>query len=198
MVASDVAVRYLSRGCSGIGLFRKMYQKLHVHAFILNVKHYMYYQCFLSSCTPVSLHMLKCSWAHTLSCPFMYCSFASIGHADIMWSIVSSNYYYYYYYYYYHHLLLLLLLLLLLHRRRRYHLYARYSLLCTRNKPRHYSTQCYRCSIFTVCTTCHVISHIKYVLCIYISTSRSLCAVLNMAVFCSSLISCFPRMLLRY
>ena len=29
----------------------------------------------------------------------MYCSFASIGHGDIMWSIVSSHYYYYYYYY---------------------------------------------------------------------------------------------------
>ena len=56
------------------------------------------YKCFLSSCTPVYLHMLKCSCAHTLSCRFMYCSFASIGHADIMWSI----------------LLLLLLLLLLL------------------------------------------------------------------------------------
>ena len=49
------------------------------------------YQCFLSNCTPVSLHMLKCSCAHTLSCLFMYCSFASIVHADIMWSIVSSN-----------------------------------------------------------------------------------------------------------
>ena len=49
------------------------------------------YQCFLSSCTPVSLHMLKCSWAHTLSCLFVYCSFASKGHADIMWSIVSSD-----------------------------------------------------------------------------------------------------------
>src|SRR5215475_10165232 len=36
------------------------------------------YQCFLSKCTPVSLHMLKCSCAHTLSCLFMYCSFASI------------------------------------------------------------------------------------------------------------------------
>ena len=49
------------------------------------------YHCFLSNCTPVSLHMLKCSCAHTVSCLFMYCSFASIGHADIMWSIVSSN-----------------------------------------------------------------------------------------------------------
>ena len=28
---------------------------------------------------------------HTLSCLFMYCSFASIGHADVMCYIVSSN-----------------------------------------------------------------------------------------------------------
>jgi hypothetical protein len=32
----------------------------------------------------------------------------------------------------------------------------------------------------------------------YISTFRSMCAVRNMAVFCSSLISCFTSMLLRY
>jgi len=32
----------------------------------------------------------------------------------------------------------------------------------------------------------------------YISTSRSMCAVPNAAVFCSSLISCFPGVLLRY
>ena len=30
---------------------------------------------------------------------------------------------------------------------------------------------------------------------VYISTSRSVCAVPNMAVFCSSLTSCFPGML---
>jgi hypothetical protein len=48
------------------------------------------YQYFLSNFTPVSVHMLKCSCAH-LSCHFMYCSFASIGHADIMCCIVSSN-----------------------------------------------------------------------------------------------------------
>jgi hypothetical protein len=36
------------------------------------------------------------------------------------------------------------------------------------------------------------------VLYIYISTFRSMCAVPNMAVFCSSLISCFLGMLLRY
>ena len=32
----------------------------------------------------------------------------------------------------------------------------------------------------------------------YISTFQSMCAVLNMAVFCSSLTSCFPGMLLTY
>ena len=32
----------------------------------------------------------------------------------------------------------------------------------------------------------------------YISTFRSMCAILNMAVFCSSLTSCFPGMLLTY
>jgi hypothetical protein len=42
------------------------------------------YQCF----THISLHMLKCSWAHTLSSLFMDCSFTSTGHANIMWSIV--------------------------------------------------------------------------------------------------------------
>ena len=79
------------------------------------------YQCALSNFT-ISLNMLKCSSAHTLSCLFMYCSFASIGLA-VMWSVGSSycwhslyllsvsvcnifvawyfvcNAYYYYYYY---------------------------------------------------------------------------------------------------
>ena len=50
----------------------------------------MFIPAFLTSCTPVSLYMLKSSSAHTLSYLFMYCSFASIGHADILWSIVSS------------------------------------------------------------------------------------------------------------
>jgi len=38
----------------------------------------------------------------------------------------------------------------------------------------------------------------KYVLYFYISTLRSMCAVPNMTVVCSSLISSFPGMLLRY
>jgi hypothetical protein len=49
------------------------------------------YQCLLSNFVPIPLHMLKCSWAHTLSCLFMHCSFASIGHADRMCSTVSSD-----------------------------------------------------------------------------------------------------------
>ena len=48
------------------------------------------YQCFLSSCTPISFHMLKCICALSLSCRSTYSSFTSIEHADIIWSIVSS------------------------------------------------------------------------------------------------------------
>ena len=40
--------------------------------------------------------------------------------------------------------------------------------------------------------TCNVISHVKNVVYFYISTSRSLCAVPNMAVFCSSLFLALP------
>ena len=43
--------------------------------------------------------------------------------------------------------------------------------------------QCCRCSVFTVCATCNVIYHVKYVLYLHISTSRSMCAVPNMVLF---------------
>ena len=49
------------------------------------------YRCSLSYFTPISLHMLKCSWSHTLSYLFMHCSFASIRSAHTMCSTVSSN-----------------------------------------------------------------------------------------------------------
>jgi len=58
--------------------------------------------------------------------------------------------------------------------------------------------QCCSCSVFTVCATCNVISPMKYVLYFYISTCHSVYAVPNMAVFCTSLITCFPHVLLRY
>jgi hypothetical protein len=52
--------------------------------------------------------------------------------------------------------------------------------------------------LFCICATRNVISPMIYVLYFYISTSRSLCAVPNMAVVCSSLLLCFPGVLLRY
>ena len=50
---------------------------------------------------------------------------------------------------------------------------------------------------FTV-PTCNVISHVKHVLYFYDSTSRSKWAVPNIAVFCSSLISCLTALLLGH
>lgn len=46
---------------------------------------------FLSNLTSVTLHMLTCSLAHTLSRLFMCGSFANIGNANIMCSSASSN-----------------------------------------------------------------------------------------------------------
>ena len=50
------------------------------------------YNCLLYNFLPISLHMLQCSSAHTVSCLCMYCSFANIGHADMICSTVSSIY----------------------------------------------------------------------------------------------------------
>ena len=49
------------------------------------------YHCSFSNFIPTSLHMLKCSWAHTPSCLFMYCSFANNGHAEMTCSTVLTN-----------------------------------------------------------------------------------------------------------
>ena len=49
------------------------------------------HQRSFSNFTPLSLHMLKRSWAHTLSRLFMYCSSANNGDADMSCSTVSSN-----------------------------------------------------------------------------------------------------------
>ena len=74
--------------------------------------------------------------------------------------------YYYYYYYCRHH-----------------HLYAGYLQLHTWTKPCFYGIQCCSCFVFTVCATCNVISPMQYVLYLYISASRSMCAVPNMWLF---------------
>ena len=68
-------------------------------------------------------------------------------------------------------------------------LYARYVKLYTSNNPCLYTIQCCSCSVFTVCATCNVIPTVQFVPYRYVSTSRSVCAVHNMAVVRSSLIS---------
>ena len=44
----------------------------------------------------------------------------------------------------------------------------------------------------------YIVSLVLNLLCFYISTFQSMCAVPNLAVFCSSLSSCFAGMLLKY
>jgi len=111
----------------------------------------------------------------------MYTSLTSIG-------LCPKHIYYYYYYCCHHHH----------HHHHCHHLYAGYLQLYTWNKPCCEFMQCCSRSVFTVCATCNIISPVKYVLSFYISTCRGKSAVPNMALFCISLISCFPGMLLRY
>ena len=58
--------------------------------------------------------------------------------------------------------------------------------------PREYSVVAILLLLFMVLVSVLNLSYF------YISTCRSMCAVPNMAVFCSSLTSCFPGMLLTY
>ena len=60
--------------------------------------------------------------------------------------------------------------------------------------PREYSVAAILL-LFTVLISLVSVLNLLY---FYISTFRSMCAVTNMAVFCSSLTSCFPGMLLTY
>ena len=61
--------------------------------------------------------------------------------------------------------------------------------------PREYSVAAILLLLFMVLISLVSVLNLLY---FYISTFRSMCAVPNMAVFCSSLISCFPGMLLTY
>ena len=61
--------------------------------------------------------------------------------------------------------------------------------------PREYSVAAILLLLFMVLISLVPVLNPLYV---YISTFRSTCAVPNMAVFCSSLISCFPGILLKY
>ena len=61
--------------------------------------------------------------------------------------------------------------------------------------PKEYSVTAILLLLFTVLISLVPVFNLLY---FYISTFRSMCAVPNMAVFCSFLTSCFPGMLLTY
>ena len=61
--------------------------------------------------------------------------------------------------------------------------------------PREYSVAAVLLLLFMVLISLVSVLNLLY---FYISTFRSMCAVPNMAVFCSSLTSCFPGILLTY
>ena len=86
----------------------------------------------------------------------------------------------YYYYYYHHH----------------YHLSSLCRIFAIVYLKIHRVSGVYCCSYSVVASygACNVISHDKRMY-VYISTSPRTCAVPNMAVCCSSLISCFRRVL---
>jgi hypothetical protein len=75
-------------------------------------------------------------------------------------------------------------------------LYVQYLHVYTWNKPSIQAIQC--CSYSVVTVRCAYNAICNVILYFYISTFLSMCAVPNMAVFCSSSFSCFPVMLLRY
>ena len=61
--------------------------------------------------------------------------------------------------------------------------------------PREYSVAAILLLLFMVLMSLVPVLNLLY---FYVSTFRSICSVPNMAVFCSSLTSCFPGMLLTY
>ena len=65
----------------------------------------------------------------------------------------------------------------------------------TNHVPREYTVAAIPSSLFMVPVS---LVPALALLCFYVSTFRSICAVPNMAAFCSSLTSCFPGMLLTY
>jgi hypothetical protein len=68
-------------------------------------------------------------------------------------------------------------------------------ILETNNVPREYNVAAILLLLFMVPT--YLVPALA-LLCFYISTFRNMCAVPNMAVFCSSLTSWFPGMLLTF
>ena len=58
---------------------------------ILSSRLFTNFGAFLYHCLILHLfflHILKCSWAHTLSCLCMYCCYANNEQANIMWCLI--------------------------------------------------------------------------------------------------------------
>ena len=111
-------------------------------------------------------------------------TYALDGAATETGSVVCMCYYYYYYYHHHHHHHLL------------YEGIYTYTRIPEKNYvPKEYSVAAVLLFLFMVLISLLAVLNLLY---FYISTFRSMCAVPNMAVFCSSLTSCFPGMLLTY
>ena len=91
-------------------------------------------------------------------------------------------YYYYYYYHHHHHHHIILVITLM---------QGIDPSIRKRNKSCFQVMHCCSCFVFTICSTCNVISHVKYVFYFYNSNFRSMFAVLNIAVFVVSLVCVF-------
>ena len=95
--------------------------------------------------------------------------------------VQGHNFIYYYYYYHHHH---------------HHHLFMQGTYIPETNYvPREYDVAAILLFLFMVLISLLAVLNLLY---FYICTFRSMCAVPNMAVFCSSLTSWFPRMLLTY
>jgi hypothetical protein len=94
----------------------------------------------------------------------------------------NNNYYYHHHHHHHHH-----------------HLCTGYLQLYTGIKTIFFwGRKCCSYYVFTICATRNFIWLVKYVLYFDISTFRSMCAVHNMAVYCSYLVLCSAGLLLRF
>ena len=96
-------------------------------------------------------------------------------------SVLNLLYSYSYSYHHHHHLLC-----------------ARYLYLYSRDKLCPQGIQCCNCSVVTIHGAYIISSSVESIVLLHQYFPQYMCAVPNMAVFCSSLTSCFPYMLLTY
>jgi hypothetical protein len=118
--------------------------------------------------------------ATSIKCTSLMVLLCTIMSGLFLWVFISIIYYYYYYHYHHHHLFM----------------QGIYTYIPETNYvPRDYSVAAILLLLFMVLISLVSVLNLLY---FYISTFRSMCSVPNMAVFCSSLTSCFSGMLLAY